>query len=653
MINFDKIKKMMGEKIKLLTKRGKRVEINEEFITRVLKDLEENHNHSWYEEIYERNKKTKDDIALIYRGNKITYGEMFNQMKAYAKSLKTMGVSKGTEIPVCMSNTPELVYLLGAASMLGAKLNIFADDFDPDYIGEIIKDCDSKVMFIEDNKYAKLKKVIENSHIEHIVVPSLTDSLPNGINPYQRFDNVHGLMKNTVDFHRSQNAKILSISDFGKLGANYRGKLQENCSMDDEFLITYTSGSTHSSRPKAIVHANRSLITIGRCHDPEVQKTTSMKNFTVQAHIPTHSNTDIISSISDALMQGSKLAMEPIYDKDFFLNTLLINQPTYVVATRSFWVQAAKEILGGRNVFLPNLLLAFAVGEPLERNEEKFLNKALRKTKAGKNIVPLPISPVTMSVAGGDCEHGGIFWLLFRSLQSKTPKYAFKKEPHGLNPFQMVEVAVLDKDGNHCPPNQFGRLVANSPCNMKEYKNNPEATEKFFIRDAQGKVWGDCNVYGYLDENGSIYMKGRIPDKEEEIPNFVVADSVLRDTKNILSCEVVKAECDEVDGPLYIAHVEMQPEKVKTSSSILNTLISADSRCADILGEDIAERVFFRVHGNEESFPLTSSGKRDFHTLEDEGITEKCIKPVYRDGEISFVTPSQYHFHDANKTLKK
>ena len=64
MINFDKIKKMMGEKIKLLTKRGKRVETNEEFITRVLKDLEENHNHSWYEEIYERNKKTKD--CLLY-----------------------------------------------------------------------------------------------------------------------------------------------------------------------------------------------------------------------------------------------------------------------------------------------------------------------------------------------------------------------------------------------------------------------------------------------------------------------------------------------------------------------------------------------------------------------------------------------------------
>ena len=63
-----------------------------------------------------------------------------------------------------------------------------------------------------------------------------------------------------------------------------------------------------------------------------------MKDFTIQAQIPTHSNTDIIASISDSLMQGSRLALEPIYDKDFFIDSLLINRPNYVVATRSFWL---------------------------------------------------------------------------------------------------------------------------------------------------------------------------------------------------------------------------------------------------------------------------------------------------------------------------
>ena len=654
MINLKKIQELIGKKIKLLGKSGILKESNEDFIARVLDDLEKNHNHSWYQELYTRNKDNLSDIALKYRGREITYDEMFSTMRDYAKSLKKLGIEKGMEIPICMSNTPELVYLLGAISIIGAKANIFANNFDQQYITEIINDCDANVMFVEDGKYPKIAEAIRNSKVENIVVSSLRSSLLNDIDPYQGFDDIHGRMVDTIDEVCRDNSKCMSITDFYDLGKNYQGEIFSDCGLDDEFLITYTSGSTHSSRPKAIVHAVRSLITIGRCHDPEVQKTTSMKDFTIQAHIPTYSNTDIISSISDALMQGSKLALEPIYDKDFFLNSLIINQPTYVVATRSFWIQAAKEILGGRNVKLPNLLLAFAVGEPLEKNEEKFLNKALRKAKAAKNMIPLPVSPVTMSVAGGDCEHGGIFWLLFRSLQSKTPGYAFKDEPRGLNPFQMVEVAVLDSDGNHCLPNELGRLVANSPCNMKKYKNNPEATEEFFIKDADGKVWGDCNVYGYLDENGAIYMKGRIPEKgEEEIPNFVVADSILRDTKNILSCEVVKAECEGSDEPLFIAHVEMQPGKAKTISSILDTIVSADIRCTEMLGEEIADKVFFRVHSNQESFPLTSSGKRDFTALEDEGITEKCIKPVYRDGEFVITTPSQYSSTDAHKKLSK
>ena len=86
----------------------------------------------------------------------------------------------------------------------------------------------------------------------------------------------------------------------------------------DAYVSFVINTSTNSSRAKAIVHTVRSFITIGRCHDTDVQKSASMKDFTIQAQIPTHSNTDIIASISDSLMQGSRLALEPIYDKDFF-----------------------------------------------------------------------------------------------------------------------------------------------------------------------------------------------------------------------------------------------------------------------------------------------------------------------------------------------
>lgn len=656
MINLKKLIEITDEEKTLKTKEGyiarknfaeRKKEKNDKFIQGVLEDLEQNHNHSWYEELYLRNKDTLDDIALFYRGTEVTYGEMFENMRQYAKSLRQQGVEKGTEIPICMSNTPELVYLLGAISMVGAKANIFSTEFDKDYITEIIDGCNAEIMFVEDGNYSELKESIDNSHISQIYMTSLTDSLPEKGNPYELFDQQHGKFKNLVNNYKQENPNIKSIYEFAKIGKDYKGEIISDVNLDDEFSITYSSGSTNSTRAKAIVHTVRSFITIGRCHDTDVQKSASMKHFTIQAQIPTHSNTDIIASISDSLMQGSKLALEPIYDKDFFIDSLLINEPTYVVATRSFWINTMKKVMYDpkyQNVKMPFLLIPFSVGEPLEKNEEKFLNKGLRKVQAGRNKIPTPVSPITMSVAGGDCEHGGIFWILFRSLQSKLPGRLVKNEVAGLNPFQMVDVAVLDEEGKECAPYQMGRLVANSPCNMKCYKNNKEATDKFFIKDANGKVWGDCNVYSYIDSMGGVHMKGRIPSEKETIPPFLIADTILKDTKNILSCEVVENE----ESGLYVAHVEMQPE----AKNMKKILYSAEQRCNNEFGEDFTSGIAYRIHSFYETFELTGCGKRNVQALKKEPITDKCVKPRKDDSTIELLPIAEYN-KDTAKVYKK
>lgn len=633
MIDKKNIIETLKKKFSLKTKVGQIVRKNFEARRKekkdrigkmIIEDIQNNRNHTWIEEVYARNKNTLDDPAIFYRGTEVTYKEMFETMREYAKSLKSLGVERGTEIPICMSNTPELIYLLGAISMIGAKANIFNDEFDPDYITEIIDGCNADIMFVEDRKYSRIKDSIDKSHISRIFMTSLTTSLPKEGNPYEEYDRKHGQFVNTIDLHKENNPFIRDINEFVELGKDYQGELLCGTGLDDEFTITYSSGSTNSSRAKAIVHTNRSYVTLGRCHDPEIQKTASMKHFTIQAQIPPHSNTQIISGISSTLMQGSKIALEPIYDKDFFIDALKINNPTYCLATRSFWVNAMKKVLYDpkyKGTTFPKLLIAFSVGEPLEKNEEKLINRGLRKSKAAKDIIPTPISPVTVSVAGGDCEHGGVFYIIFRALQSKKPTHMFKKDPHGMRPFEMVETAILDENGNRLGPNKLGRMVANSPCNMKCYKNNQEATEKFFVTDAEGKVWGDCNVYAYVDEYDNVYMKGRIPTQKEEIPTFIISDAILKDTKNILSCETIK---DEETG-YYIAHIEFQPGKRKGE---LDTILGAERRCLKVLGDDFTSRIVYRIHSNEESFILTGCGKRNNHALIDEGLSDKCVKPV-------------------------
>ena len=247
-------------------------------------------------------------------------------------------------------------------------------------------------------------------------MPSLADSLKNGIHPLEE-EKYKERFESKVDKYRSDS--ILSIADFRALGKNYQGTIKEDVNLNDQFCITYTSGSTNAKHPKQIIHNVRSFIMIARHHDKDMSGGVDMSKLTLLSHIPPYSNTDIISSISDSLMQGSKLALEPIYDRNFFLTSLRINEPNCVIATTSFWIQAMKDAMykpENKDLLMPYLLIIFAAGEGMSANEEKFLNRGLRKVRAGSKFLPPFLKSTVMSAGGGDCVHCSIFYSILRLL---------------------------------------------------------------------------------------------------------------------------------------------------------------------------------------------------------------------------------------------
>ena len=107
-------------------------------IQKVLEEIDQNRNHSWAVEMYNRNEKNMSAVALFYRGNKITYKEMFEKAFMYAKSLKALGYKKDDQIPICIANTPEFIYMLLAISFIGAHTHTVGEWFDKDYLKEIL-----------------------------------------------------------------------------------------------------------------------------------------------------------------------------------------------------------------------------------------------------------------------------------------------------------------------------------------------------------------------------------------------------------------------------------------------------------------------------------------------------------------------------------
>ncbi len=598
-------------------------------VAAALDDIELNRNHSLAVELFERNKEHMEKPALLYRGNEISYKEMFEKAFAYAKSLKEMGYNKGDEIPMCITNTPEFVYLFLATSFIGATANIVGEWFDKDYLKEILNNTKSKNIFIDDISYSAIKDSINESEIENIVCFSLTDSLKdkNGkkVNPHSIIDDMFVPIENhTEEIKKDYNGNVIDVKSFEEIGKNYTGKVVENVDLNDLCSITYTSGTTSPGHPKGVKQSNRSYITLSRFKESDVSGMPTMKNMKILGHIPTYTHMELSCALSDTLYCNCTLALEPFYNKDFFPYSLIINKPNFVPASAGFWGNLCKLLEfddAWKDVNLPFLMIPTVTGEACSIGEEKFFNATSRKHKFGTEKLPFPLAPVTFSIGGGTTESSGIFVTLFKALQEKKLNHLIKKESLGLTPHKFAEIDVLDEKGNSCKINEPGRLVANSPCEMIGYTDD-ELNKHTHVQDASGKTWLDLTTYSYKDRTGRIKMKGRMNSyltlsDGSKVPYYLIEDSVLKDTKNVMSCSTVNDEENNL-----ICHIEFQPHKKKSEDAARKGVIE---RIDSDFNDEVKDKLYIRFRDNKESFPLDPSGKRSISTLKKVGIDEKTI----------------------------
>lgn len=614
---------------------------------KALIDLEQNHNTSWYNYLKDKNKDNMNKTALFYRGNKISFKEMFDKADKLAVSMTEKNLTLGDEIGVCVSNTPELVYILLAANKLGLKVNLFGSSFDKKYLSEILDGISKKVIFISDDNYDDIKDVVKGKNIEQIVITSLATSLPKDPSKCDEYeedlkDYYH--YEDKTDRIVSEGNNIESFDNFMKK-TNKDTKVPNNIgNLETDFLVTYTSGSTKNGFPKEIVHKNRSLITMGRFHDSELSGNPKIKNMRGLAHIHPESNTDVITCISDNLMQGWSVALEPEYSKDKALDYIILNKPNYLNITTSFLIEMSKQYLmdgkynkDGKSRKLPFLLATFAVGERTSKGEEKFINQFLRKSKAGSgiSIKGFKMPYTTLSIGGGDCEHGGIYYTLWKSLQEKLYSPIIRKNELGMMPVPYVVVTALKQDSNgnyiECDYNEPGILVANSYSNLSCYKNNNEATKKLILTDNLGRNWITTNTYGYVDTIGSVHVKGRIPEKKNSIcETYMIDDIVTNDTKNILSSTTVET----MDGMLIT--IQKQPSSNKSTTEIIKSIYS---RLLNNIPSEVLDTIKIRVIPIRDSMPLTPSGKRNSTALENTsfGVIEDINNYIEKDKQKKLI----------------
>ncbi|MBU2650289.1 MAG: acetoacetate--CoA ligase [Bacteroidetes bacterium] len=215
---------------------------------RVVDDIRKMPGAKWFEgarmNFAENLLSRKDDkTAIIFRGEaefekRISYAELYDEVRRVAAGLKALGVQKGDRVAGFIPNMPEAIIAMLAASSIGAIWSSSSPDFGIKGVLDRFSQIEPKVIFAADGYFYKGKKFDSQEKLKGIL-----DQLPS----------VEKVV--LIDYIGQRDVNSLANGMLWEDLAQETAKelTFEQLPFDHPLYIMYSSGTT--GLPKSIVHS--------------------------------------------------------------------------------------------------------------------------------------------------------------------------------------------------------------------------------------------------------------------------------------------------------------------------------------------------------------------------------------------------------------
>lgn len=542
-----------------------------------------NNTKTIYQDILDANKDHLDEIAIEYFGAKITYGELISNSDKAAKALVKSGVKEGDYVTVICAGNPELIYTVYALAKIGAAANLMAPYFDHDQMVERINDCKSTIAIIMDKFYKPVKGAIEKSNIKKIISVQTLNSSPLNKLPHKKL--VH-----------CDNKKIYDWNFFLEDAKDEPEVKTFEYKKDYPLCLVYSSGTTGAS--KAIVLTHDSFQNSVLSYD--ANKFDIIRGNKMYQIIPPWYSTGLNTSIHLALHGGVIVFQDPRFERDVFVKNIIKYGIDYAVAPTSMFEGFLDKKLT-RSRKLDHLANPFEGGEPLSA-KVKFGVEASWK-EMGCNS--------SLNAGYGQCECGATVTSPSQYINHHLGSVAL--------PIPGVKIGIFDDNDNELPYNTRGNIYVATPCGMKEYFNNPKATEEYFFYDGYGNKWSRTGDIGMIAPNGDLFVNGRNSDyiiiNDKKIYNFDIEMPIM-ELNDIKNCDCLPVNINgEEKQALHIIFNDNVSKKYKKYEELNKRLkelqVIIYNECSNI--DAVPE--FFKIR---KEFPYKPSGKRDTESLKKE-----------------------------------
>ena len=545
-------------------------------------------------DVHQESKSEKP--AILWEGEdgtdrKITYNEMFVQVKKLANVLKSLGVKKGDRVTIYLPMIPELPISMLACARIGAIHTVVFSGFSSKSLSDRVEDSQSKIIITADGGYRKgkiinLKEIVDDEassvqFVKNVIV-------------YQRTGqkitlNQKDLLWHEVMQHSSQecDAEILDSND--------------------SLYILYTSGTT--GKPKGVLHGIGGYLT--HLHstykwafdikDDDVYFCTADIGWVTGHSYVVYG--PLLHGATQVMYEGApdhpdSSRMWDIIQK--YGVTIFYTTPTALRMLMKF----GDDIPNSFN--LSTLRLLGTVGEPINPEVWKWYFNVIGKKKC-------PIIDTWWQT-----ETGGMLISPLPGIETIPLKPGSATLPiPGLN------IEVVDEDGNEVEPETKGSLIIKNPWPgmlLGLWKDTEKYKDVYWSKFESLYYPGD---YAIKDSDGYLWLLGRSDDvlkvAGHRIGTAELESSIVshRDVAESAVCGIP----DEVKGESIIAFV-MLKENVDTNEDELRSELRDTIRTQ--IGPIATPSQFYIVN----KLPKTRSGK----------IMRRLLKAIAKNEKIGDVS---------------
>jgi len=428
-----------------------------------------------------------DKEAIVFEGNRCTFGQLNERVNRLANALINLGVNKGDRVAVIQVNCNQCVEIYFAVARVGAI-------------------------------YVPLNFRVKGNELTYMLDSSETETIFMGERYVELVDSIKSDLKTVKNFISIEGSHegMLAYEDI--LSSASEEEVFTDIEDDDTTILMYTAGTT--GFPKGVMLSHNSFAIYVLDNVTPADPVTEEKNILT---VPLY-HVAGIQAMMAAVYGGRTLVMERQFDA-------------------KEWMELVQTEKANRAMMVPTMLKQL-VDHP---DFAKFDLSSLKVVTYGAAPMPLPVIKKAMEAfpgvsfinAFGQTETASTITMLSPEdhVIEGTEEEKERKLKHLSSigkPMSDVEMKIMDEDGNEVPPETVGEIVARGPRVMTGYWKEEEKTEKTIDKDG----WVHTGDMGYMDEDGYFFLAGRATDmiirggeniSPEEVENILRSHSKIEE----------------------------------------------------------------------------------------------------------------------------